>query len=296
MERKQSLHNLWLSFPLQKKVRVMVLPAAAALAAAVALIALAVYFGIGGFKGILDHQSESLKFRQAVDAERQAFDTYVKQGTDESLEAFLSAVDGTREALVLLPFDSGGMSEERYAKTWSIWNLYESYVEEREEFLSMEDRGDAYIEKIYELYEIQDYLSEYAGDLQQISTEEGNRQYRVILPVLFALAAAVFVMTAAFAASVFFMGRTMKRYLVEPVLLLAEEAARIGASDFSGPDPSPRGGDEMALLIKAFVTMKHSTRGYIETLKEKHEMEKQMEAIRLQMLKNQINPHSCSTP
>ena len=110
MERKRSLHNLWLSFPLQKKVRVMVLPAAAALAAAVALIALAVYFGIGGFKGILDHQSESLKFRQAVDAERQAFDTYVKQGTDESLEAFLSAGDGTREALVLLPFDSGGMS------------------------------------------------------------------------------------------------------------------------------------------------------------------------------------------
>ena len=115
----------------------------------------------------------------------------------------------------MLPFDSGGMSEERYAKTWSIWNLYESYVEEREEFLSMEDRGDAYIEKIYELYEIQDYLSEYAGDLQQISTEEGNRQYRVILPVLFVLAASVFVMTAAFAASVFFMGRTMKRYLVE---------------------------------------------------------------------------------
>ena len=113
----------------------MVLPAAAALAAAVALIALAVYFGIGGFKGILDHQSESLKFRQAVDAERQAFDTYVKQGTDESLEAFLSAGDGTREALVLLPFDSGGMSEERYAKTWYLWNLYESYVEEREEFL-----------------------------------------------------------------------------------------------------------------------------------------------------------------
>ena len=48
MERKQSLHNLWLSFPLQKKVRVMVLPAGAALAAAVALIALGGYFRDGG--------------------------------------------------------------------------------------------------------------------------------------------------------------------------------------------------------------------------------------------------------
>lgn len=108
MERKRSLHNLWLSFPLQKKVRVMVLPAAAALAAAVALIALAVYFGIGGFKGILDHQSESLKFRQAVDAERQAFDTYVKQGTDESLEAFLSAGDGTRRLSFCCPLTAAG--------------------------------------------------------------------------------------------------------------------------------------------------------------------------------------------
>ena len=37
--------------------------------------------------------------------------------------------------------------------------------------------------------------------------------------------------------------------------------------------------------------MKLSTQGYIEALKEKHEAEKQLEAVRLQMLKNQINPH-----
>ena len=55
MERKQSLHNLWLSFPLQKKVRVMVLPAAAALAAAVALIALAV---VGALKGQLKQAAQ----------------------------------------------------------------------------------------------------------------------------------------------------------------------------------------------------------------------------------------------
>ena len=37
--------------------------------------------------------------------------------------------------------------------------------------------------------------------------------------------------------------------------------------------------------------MKESTKGYIEALTEKHEMEKQLDAVRLQMLKNQINPH-----
>ena len=37
--------------------------------------------------------------------------------------------------------------------------------------------------------------------------------------------------------------------------------------------------------------MKASTRGYIEALTEKHKMEKQLDEVRLQMLKNQINPH-----
>ena len=37
--------------------------------------------------------------------------------------------------------------------------------------------------------------------------------------------------------------------------------------------------------------MKASTRGYIEALTEKHRMEKQLDEVRLQMLKNQINPH-----
>ncbi len=37
--------------------------------------------------------------------------------------------------------------------------------------------------------------------------------------------------------------------------------------------------------------MKDSTKGLYQALTEKHEMEKQLDAVRLQMLKNQINPH-----
>ena len=55
--------------------------------------------------------------------------------------------------------------------------------------------------------------------------------------------------------------------------------------------PSAEGSDEIASLVRAFCTMKASTRGYIEALTEKHKMEKQLDEVRLQMLKNQINPH-----
>lgn len=37
--------------------------------------------------------------------------------------------------------------------------------------------------------------------------------------------------------------------------------------------------------------MKHSTKNYIVTLKEKHKVEQQLEHMRFEMLKNQINPH-----
>ena len=42
--------------------------------------------------------------------------------------------------------------------------------------------------------------------------------------------------------------------------------------------------------------MKDSTKGYIQALTEKHEMEKQLDAVRLQMLKNRLIPISCLIP
>ena len=45
------------------------------------------------------------------------------------------------------------------------------------------------------------------------------------------------------------------------------------------------------MLIKEFTEMKHSTKNYITTLKEKHKVEQQLEHMRFEMLKNQINPH-----
>ena len=72
---------------------------------------------------------------------------------------------------------------------------------------------------------------------------------------------------------------------------LAEDSRRIGENDFTGPDTCAEGSDEIASLVRAFCTMKASTRGYIEALTEKHRMEKQLDEVRLQMLKNQINPH-----
>ena len=87
------------------------------------------------------------------------------------------------------------------------------------------------------------------------------------------------------------LSRTVRRKIVEPVVMLAGEAERIGKNDFSGPELKETGEDEIGLLIRSFNKMKAATKGYIEALKENHEKERQLEAVRLQMLKSQINPH-----
>ena len=90
-----------------------------------------------------------------------------------------------------------------------------------------------------------------------------------------------------------------------PLVMLAHNTRKIAKNDFSGRDVEVANKDEMGELVYAFNKMKHATEGYINTLKEnnemaellhreemeKIEMEKRLDAARLELLKSQINPH-----
>ena len=108
----------------------------------------------------------------------------------------------------------------------------------------------------------------------------GVRRYEKQIPLFLLIPALTILWGALALATVVWLNRSVGRYIVKPVQALAEDSRRIA-----------EGEDEIADLVRAFCRMKLSTQGYIEALKEKHEAEKQLEAVRLQMLKNQINPH-----
>lgn len=248
-------------------------------------------FGLLGFNGILQNSGKSLELWKAVDEEKRAFAAYIQGRTQEQETVYQEAARRTEHAVENLPYDYRDIGARRYAQTWSIQNIYETYVIMRTQVLQNTDRGGGYMDTLYSVYRIQDYLQDYAGRLQQMNVEEGNQRYEVLRP-LFAVipAAAVFFGIAAVAAVERLKGWTSKR-LVEPVLRLAEDSGRIAANDFDGPEMEALGDDEIARLIRSFYHMKRSTKGYITALKEKHQVEKELDAVRLQMLKNQINPH-----
>lgn len=287
----KKIRSRWLSSSLQKKVRVISWTVAAAVFLSILANLSMAGFGMTEFGRILDGNSQSLNFWGAVEAESRSFALYVGDRTQENQKVFDTACSNTLASLQKLPFNYNKIGEKRYAGTWTILNSYRAYEIERSRFLQMEPEEEGYLLKLYEIYRRQEYIKSYAGRLEQITVQDGHLQYRRWKPLFFWIPAVTLLFGAAAMGTVLWMNRSMENGFIRPVAELARDSRRIADNEFTGVLTETEGDDEVAELVCAFQIMKKATEGYILTLKEKHEVEKQLDAVRLQMLKNQINPH-----
>lgn len=166
-------------------------------------------------------------------------------------------------------------------------------------------RENDFVERLYRVYRMQEYLQTYARRLVQVTLKEGNDSYQEKVPVFYNLPYLILAISAVLMGFVMFLTKILSNALVSPAVLLARCARKIAKNDFTGEDLSVENRDEMGELVRAFNKMKRSTKGYIDTLKENHrmsellhreeiervEMEKQLSGARLELLKSQINPH-----
>ena len=293
MEGRQGrkLHGIWMSCSLERKVRWITISTAAVVILSITAVMLVAGYGMKGFGDLLMGNSRSLAFWSAMDAESSSFQYYAGDRTPENREKYEMSCARTRSALKSLPFDYEEIGADRYGVTWSILNMYENYAAARDAFLEMEEGAPDYLDRLYTIYRVQGYLATHAGRLEQMTVESGNERYEMQRPLFIIVPAVSILWSAAALLMVRWLNRSVQRNIVRPMVELAEDSRRIGENDFTGPDTHAEGGDEIASLVRAFCTMKASTRGYIEALTEKHKMEKQLDEVRLQMLKNQINPH-----
>ena len=293
MEGRQGrkLHGIWMSCSLERKVRWITISTAAVVILSITAVMLVAGYGMKGFGDLLMGNSRSLAFWSAMDAESSSFQYYAGDRTPENREKYEMSCARTRSALKSLPFDYEEIGADRYGVTWSILNMYENYAAARDAFLEMEEGAPDYLDRLYTIYRVQGYLATHAGRLEQMTVESGNERYEMQRPLFIIVPAVSILWGAAALLMVRWLNRSVQRNIVRPMVELAEDSRRIGENDFTGPDTHAEGGDEIASLVGAFCTMKASTRGYIEALTEKHKMEKQLDEVRLQMLKNQINPH-----
>ena len=269
----RKLHGIWLSCSLERKVRWITISTAAVVILSITAVMLVAGYGMKGFGDLLMGNSRSLAFWSAMDAESSSFRYYAGDRTPENREKYEMSCARTRTALKSLPFDYEEIGAERYGATWSILNMYENYAKTRDAFLELEEDAPDYLDRLYTVYRVQGYLETHAGRLEQMTVESGNERYEMQRPLFIIVPVVSILWGAAALLMVRWLNRSVQRSIVRPMVELAEDSRRIGENDFTGPDTHAEGEDEIASLVRAFCTMKASTRGYIEALTEKHKMD-----------------------
>lgn len=299
------LRNIWLTISIKKKIGIFAAMVILIMALSATSSICIMNFSLGGFNTILNDNSRCHDFQEALDLEIESFADYIRDATPDTRDQYVLSCVRTERCLRSLPFDYARIGTERYARTWSILNGYETYQAYRDELAETQVRESDFVERLYRVYKMQEYLQTYARRLVQVTLKEGNDSYQEKVPVFYNMPYLILAISAVFMGFVMFLTKILSNALVSPAVLLAQCARKIAKNDFTGEDPSVENRDEMGELVRAFNKMKRSTKGYIDTLKENHrmsellhreeiervEMEKQLSGARLELLKSQINPH-----
>lgn len=299
------LRNIWLTISIKKKIGIFATMVILIMALLATFSICIMNFSLGGFNTILNDNSRCHDFQEALDLEIESFADYIRDATPDTRDQYVLSCVRTERCLRSLPFDYARIGTERYARTWSILNGYETYQAYRDELAETQVRESDFVERLYRVYKMQEYLQTYARRLVQVTLKEENDSYQEKVPVFYNMPYLILAISAVFMGFVMFLTKILSNALVSPAVLLAQCARKIAKNDFTGEDPSVENRDEMGELVRAFNKMKRSTKGYIDTLKENHrmsellhreeiervEMEKQLSGARLELLKSQINPH-----
>ena len=301
----QKLRELWLSTTLKHKLSLYTAMVILIMASSAVFNVWVMDFTLDGFDKILSDNSRCNDFQQAMELEIDAFESYVRERTEEHWEEYILSCVRTERCIRALPFQYSSIGEERYARTWNIKNSYEAYSVFREQILKMNEEESGYITSLYRVYDIQDYLKDYARRLVQVTLSKGNETYQRQVPVFYNIPYLILAVSLCLTVMAIVLTRLLSNTLIQPVVKLAHNSRKIARNDFSGEDLAVPNRDEMGELVAAFNKMKHATEGYINTLKknnemagllhreelERMEMEKQLESAKLELLKSQINPH-----
>lgn len=302
---RPSLRKLWMTISIKRKIGIFA-------AMVILIMALSASFNVwitnvslGSFGGILNDNSRCNDFQEALDQEIRAFEHYVRNADQESRDTYRVACVRTERCLWSLPSEYRRIGKERSARTWNIRNAYEGYKVYRDDVAEGNKTGSEFVDELYYVYKMQEYLQGYTGRLVQITMAEGTEEYQKEAAMFSNIPYIIVAISIALMIIAIWLTKILSNSVAKPIVSLAASTRKIAANDFDEPDLIIENKDEMGELVTAFNVMKHSTKGYIATMKENNkmqellhkeelersEMEKQLGCARLELLKSQINPH-----
>ncbi len=302
---RQRLGKLWRTRTIKQKIKLFTDAVFFIILLSIFLAVWAIKASLLDFSAILMDNSLAGGFGQCMEAETELFESYVRNGNDDAYMELQQAMENTARAVEQLPYDYKKTGEKRYARTWAVRNLYAVYCEKRDLILQAEEKSAEYIGVLYEVYDMQDFLQRYAGQLMRDTMEDGADIYAGKVETIIIVPALIIVTEILFFLCIRKLSGLMNRSIVAPVAELAEASRKIAENDFSIADVPTQNEDELGDLVRAFNKMKYATGEYIMALEERRkaldlyhaeELEKveiagRLDAMELALLKSQINPH-----
>ncbi len=304
-EKLRKIEQRWQKYTIRQKITFYMTTVALCIGLSVLFNIWVASFTLGDFNNILSESSDSSDFVQAIENETKLFEQYVKSRTNENEQLLNVAMQETKEVVNNLPFNYQDIGEERYSTTWSIRSCYEIYEIKRNALFDIPIGTVQYVNQLYEVYDIQNYLREYAAELVEETITAGSRAYQKKIPAMIFIPALMAVAALLVVVVMMELSAIMRRTIVNPILRLADFAKRIAQNDFYIEDVPVENNDEVGELTHAFNKMKFATGEYIRAMEEsrkaldllheeelqKLEVERRLETMKLEVLVNQVNPH-----
>lgn len=302
---KQRLRKIWRSLKIKQKIKVFTDVVFFIILLSIFLAGWAIKSSLLDFSVILSDNSVASDFVQCLEVETDLFEKHVRSGNDTGYEALQEAMAETERVVNKLPYDYRATGKARYARTWSILSMYQVYCERRDKVLQIEEKTPEYISVLYEVYDMQDYLQNYAKLLMRDTLEDGVRKYGEKVKTVIIIPLLIIGIEIIFFICILKLSKLMNSSIVIPVMELAEASRKIAENDFYVEDVQMQSEDELGDLVRAFNKMKYATGEYIMALEERRkaldlyhaeemeklEMARRLDAMELELLKSQINPH-----
>lgn len=302
---RRLLKNTWQSLKIKHKIKLYTDIVLLIILLSIFLAAWAIKSSLLDFSLILQENSLVSDFVQCMEEEAELFESYAKTGREDVYRELQDAIKDTERMIAQLPYDYKKTGEVRYGETWSILNMYRVYCDKRNKILGMKEKTPEDIGSLYEVYEMQSYLLSYSKQLMRVTLEDGVSAYAGKVKTIIFIPVALIIIELIFFLCIRKMSVLMNSSIVAPVMDLAEASRKIAENDFFIEDVNLQSEDEMGELVHAFNKMKYATGEYITALEEKRkaldlyhaeeleklEMAGRLDAMELDLLKNQINPH-----
>lgn len=302
---KQYFGRIWRSLKIKRKIKLFTDVVVFVILLSIILTFWAIKSSLLDFSVILKNNSVASDFVQCMEKEAGLFEIYIKTGEKGTYQKLERAMEDTKHVVSQLPFEYEKIGEKRYSITWSVLNMYQVYCEKRDGVLGDRGKAQDYVIALYEVYDIQDYLQSYAKQLMRDTLEDSVQVYAERVRIIMIVPALIIACELLFLFCIRRVSELMNGSIVEPVMELAEASRKIAENDFYIGDIEVQSEDELGELVHAFNKMKYATGEYIMALEEKRkaldlyhaeELEKleiagRLDAMELNLLKSQINPH-----